>query len=578
MCGIIGYIGKNKAAPILLKGIKKLEYRGYDSVGMVTQGKYKFNIKKDIGEVEKVNKNHNFLSLKGNLGMAHTRWATHGGVKQINSHPHISQNKKIVAVHNGIIENYSELKKYLELNGYNFITQTDTEIIPNYIELQLKLGKEIPEIISNFLNDVEGTFAILFMIQGENKLYAIRRDSPLVFGKGNNENYIASDIYAFSENTNNIIFFDNNEWAVIDNDKYQFFNEFGKPLNKEAKKIISLDDEVELGFYKHFMIKEIMDEPRAVKRILNSLQNEQKENFNKIINLIKISKKIVFVAAGTSYNASLLGSYYLNKCNIETHAIIASEHEYLRFLDKNSLVIALSQSGETMDVIDALKISREKGAKIVSIVNVEHSTIQRMSDISINTLAGQEISVASTKSFVNQALVLLNIAKHFGFDTDFNDLAYNIQEIFKLIPKIKNISSNLTDKKDLYVLGKGVNYPVSREIALKIKEVCYIHAESLTGGELKHGTIALIEEDTTVITLVHEGDLVSNLKEVEARGANIISIGSEKESYIILSSNDEGQFPILSGVIGQLLTYFIALEKGLPIDKPRNLAKCVTVR
>ncbi len=579
MCGIIGYTGKEEAAGRLLNGIKRLEYRGYDSVGMATFDGNGFLIKKDVGDVNAVNKKLNFLELKGNIGMAHTRWATHGGVTQANAHPHVSKSKNVVAVHNGVIENYEELKQKLTVNGYNFVSETDTETIPHYIEEKLHVGKSVPEAIRAFLHDAQGTFAILLMVKGENKIYAIRRDSPLVLGIGANENFIASDIYAFSDKTNKAIFFENDEFAVVEGDKYVFFNKEGKEIDKEVKEFVWEETGEDKESYEHFMIKEIMEEPKVLKRLLLSLETDQKENFEKLIGLIKKAKKIVFVAAGTSYHATLLGVYYLHKCDVEAQTLIASEFEHFAMLDENSLVIAFSQSGETMDVIDALKYAKQKGAKIVSIVNVPYSTVQRMSDLSLNISAGQEVCVAATKSFVNQVGLLLKVAERFGLKSDLNELPKKIEELLKENEKIKKIAKEIFDKKDVYVIGRGLSYPVAREIALKIKEISYIHAEGMMGGELKHGTIALIEEGTPVISLVSNGDvaMLSNAKEAEARGARIIMIGSEKGD-VVLQADDDGTFGVLATIVGQLLTYYTALEKGLPIDKPRNLAKSVTVR
>src|SRR3989344_750963 len=458
MCGIYGYIGKRNAAPILLEGIKKLEYRGYDSVGMPTQSNNQFYIKKDIGAVQEVHKKVNFLDMPGTMGIVHTRWSTHGGVTKANAHPHLSCKGKVVVIHNGIIENYEELKKDLQNKGCKFISETDSEVISHYFEQKLASGKEISEVVKDFIREAKGTFAILMMIKGDDKIYAMRRDSPLVLGIGNGENYIASDIYAFSDKTDKAIFFDNDEYAVITPQRYQFFSN-----EKELKKEI-----------KQFVWEKTVE----------------KEIFTKLVSLIKNSHKVVFVASGTSYHATLIGCYYLHKQHVEAQTLIASEFEHFATIEKDTLVIAFSQSGETMDVIDALKYAKSKGAKIAAAVNVPYSTIQRMSDLSLNILAGQEICVAATKSFVNQVALLLRVAEQFGYDTDIKELPEKIEAVLSKASVIKAIAEKIYKHRDIYVIGRALGYPVAREIALKIKEVSYIHAEGMMGGELKHGTIA----------------------------------------------------------------------------------------
>jgi glucosamine--fructose-6-phosphate aminotransferase (isomerizing) len=578
MCGIYGYVGRESAAPILLEGIKKLEYRGYDSVGMGTLSEKGFSVKKERGSVDEVHRNVNFLDLHGNMGIVHTRWATHGGVTQANAHPHLSCGNKVLVVHNGIIENYLELKKELEQKGCRFVSETDSEVIPHYMERKMAEGREVTEAIVDFLHEAKGTFAVLLMVEGDDKIYALRRDSPLVLGIGKGEYYLASDIYPFSQLTNKAIFFDNDEWAIVDAQGYLFLDAHGNMLGKEIKEF-EWKEEKEDGKYEHFMIKEIMEEPKVVRRLLLSLEHEQRENFMKLVEMVRGAHKVAFVAAGTSYHATLLGAYFLHKCGIESQTIIASEFEHFAFLDEKSVVIAFSQSGETMDVIDALKYAQSKGAKIVGVVNVPYSTVQRMVDLSINILAGQEVCVAATKSFVNQVTLLMKLAEQFGFKSDVAELPEKIEQVLGQTGRIQEIAHSMKDQKDLYVIGRALGYPVAREIALKIKEISYIHAEGMMGGELKHGTIALIEEGTPVISLVVNGDtaMLSNTKEVEARGAKVVIIGTTHGDILVPTHND-GTFGVLAAVVGQLLTYYIAKEKGLPIDKPRNLAKSVTVR
>lgn len=580
MCGIIGIVGcKERLGKMLLKGIKRLEYRGYDSVGMATLDNGKIEVRKDVGEVDKVNERVKLEKMEGYLGMAHSRWATCGGVTDYNAHPHQSCDKNITIVHNGIIENYEELKNDLIKKGHKFRSETDSEVVVHYFEEKLK-SKDMKKSCIDFLNEVDGTFAILLIKKDENKIYALKRDSPLVLGLCKDKNILASDIYAFSDTTDKAIFFENNEFAIISGSRYEFFNYQGEKITKKIQVFKWEQEESEKKKFKHYMIKEIMEEPEVVKRLLFSLKTEQKDNFRKFVELIKSSKRIIFTAAGTSYHASLLGVYYLHKCGKEAQTLIASEFKHFANVDKDTLVIAITQSGETMDVIDALKYVNERGGKIASIVNVPYSSIQRMSKISLNILAGQEVCVAATKSFVNQVTLLLAIAKEFGFNINLDNMAERISQMLENEAEIKKIAKAIYKKNDMYVLGRGLSYPVAREVALKIKEISYIHAEGMMGGELKHGTIALIEKGTPVIALISnkDYDMLSNTKEVEARGAKIIKITNEFDGDIKIKTTNDGKFGVLATIFGQLLTYYIALERKLPIDKPRNLAKSVTVK
>jgi len=571
MCGIVGINSKNDFyVADAIKRLKRLEYRGYDSFGFY----YDKTLYKKIGYIKIPDTKDKTRKI-----ITHTRWATHGGVTDINAHPHQSCDKKVTLVHNGIIDNYLELKEQLEKKGHRFISQTDTEIAAHYFEEKLKT-KSMKEACSDFIREIKGEFALLVTIEGDSRIYALRRDSPLVLGVCDDKNILASDIYAFSDETNMAIFFENDEFCVVGDDYFQFYDKNGKELSKEVHTFKWTQEESKQEKYPHYMIKEIMEEPLVVKRLLTSLNTDQKDAFEKFISLMKKANKITFVAAGTSYHASLLGVYYLHRCNTDAQTIIASEFEHFIGVDKDTLVIAISQSGETMDVIEALKYAKKNNAKIVSIVNVPYSTVQRMSESSINIVAGQEICVAATKSFVNQAALMLTIAKEFGYKIDMDNLSEKIEAVLSMKEKIKSIANEIYDKHDLYVLGRGLSYPVAREIALKIKEISYIHAEGMMGGELKHGTIALIEDGTPVISLIGNNDnaMLSNTKEVEARGAKIISITNGTKGDIVIETSNDGKFGILAVIVGQLLTYYIALKKGLPIDKPRNLAKSVTVK
>lgn len=571
MCGIIGINSiENFKVTDAVKVLKRLEYRGYDSFGYY-DGKTLLN---QVGHI-KIPQTSDVTDRI----ILHTRWATHGGVTEVNAHPHQSTKKKVTIAHNGIIKNYEELRQMLKQKGHVFTSETDSETAAHYFEEALKT-KTIKQACVDFLKDIKGEFALVIMVEDDPNIYALRRDSPLVLGICNDKNILASDIYAFSDVTNKAIYFENNEFAIIGPKKYEFFDENANELDKKIIEFVWEQEESKLDKYEHYMIKEIMEEPKVVKRLLFSLETEQKNAFIKFVDLIRNARKVTFVAAGTSYHASLLGVYYLHKCGIEAQTIIASEFEHFIGVDENTLVIPVSQSGETMDVIEALKYARKNKAKIASIVNVPYSTIQRESIASLNILAGQEICVAATKSFVNQVTLMLAIAKEFGFGVDLNKLPEQISNVLDKKEELKKLAKNIYEHDHLYVLGRGLSYPVAREIALKIKEISYIHAEGMMGGELKHGTIALIEDGTPVIGLLSNGDydMRSNLKEVGARGANVITISNELKGDVMVQTSNDGKFGILATIVGQLLTYYVAYERNLPIDKPRNLAKSVTVK
>jgi glucosamine--fructose-6-phosphate aminotransferase (isomerizing) len=577
MCGIIGLTSKNSfKTDELLKSLKRLEYRGYDSFGLVTNTGF---LEKDIGEVRVVGSNNCTSAI------AHTRWATHGGVTKANAHPHSDCTGNLFIVHNGIIENYQSLKAKLAAAGHRFISETDSEVIAHYLEEKLK-AKSIQSAIVDFIKDAEGTFAVVILQKNENKLYAFKRDSPLVLGLMKESNMLASDIYAFSDRTNQAIFFEDDEFAEITPDSYIFYDRLGNELDKFVQTFTWKEEAMEKT-YDHYMLKEIHEIPDVAFRLINSLSTTQKDRFDKLVALIKKSQKVVFVAAGTSYHASLLGVYFLHKSGREAQTLIASEFKDYANIDEDTLVIPITQSGETMDLIDALKYARLKGAKIAAIVNVPYSTVQRMSNLSIEILAGQEICVAATKSFVNQVVLLLAIAKECGYSVDLEKLSENIKFVFQQEEKIKELAHSLAHSKDIYIIGRGLSYPVAREIALKLKEISYIHAEGMMAGELKHGTLALIDKDVPVISLINGNpDIISNTMEVNARGGRIIAITNQEnngiaemsDDLIKIDAKDDASFCILATIAGQLLTYYIAKEKQLPIDKPRNLAKSVTVK
>jgi glutamine---fructose-6-phosphate transaminase (isomerizing) len=582
MCGIIGIVqqGPFSVRENLLKTLKRLEYRGYDSVGFATKEGI---VKKQIGAIGKFTQNLE-RDYETNLGIAHTRWATHGGVTQLNAHPHFNNDPNIFAVHNGIIENSNEIKAKLQKKGVVFLSQTDSEIVPHFLDDQKKQGKSMQEAIQELMRRVEGTFALLIFEKDKDTIYAVKRDSPLALGLPENGYILGSDIYAFSDKTKKAIFFDDDEYAVITPMSYTFYDKDGNRKEKAIQEFEWTQTEEDKNEYKHYMLKEIKEQPAVAKRLLESFETTQRDKIEKFSNMIKEHKKVVFVASGTSYHAALIGCILLNKLGYQVRANIASEAETFVKFDSDTLVIAISQSGETMDVITPLKKAKAAGAKIAAILNVPYSTIQRLSDISLEVLAGQEVCVAATKSYTNQVIILLKIAEMLGYDgLELYHVPNRIEKtIYSNEDRVKELAQQLKDKRDIYVLGRAISYPMAREIALKLKEIPYIHAEGMMGGELKHGTLALIEEGTPVISLIPNNNaaMQSSTKEVEARGAYVIAITNQNiqngytELHVPQSSNAE--FAIYCCIIGHLLSYYIAKIKGLPVDTPRNLAKSCT--
>jgi len=578
MCGIVGIVSSKpfSVKSELLPRLKRLEYRGYDSVGFATS---KGEVKKGVGELDQ------FIARVGaetaKAAISHTRWATHGGVTEANAHPHFDEKKEVFIVHNGIIDNYEAMRKALEKKGRKFSTETDSEVIAHFFAEEFKSGKSWPDSAKKFMKEAEGTFAILLVRKGEDRIYALKRDSPLTLGIADGELILASDIYAFSDRTNKAIFFEDNEFAVIEPGKYGIFGADGKPVRTKVTEFKWARQDEGKHEYAHFMLKEIHEQPVAAERLIGSLQGEQAQKVEKLAEMMKAAERVVFTAAGTSYFATLLGVYFLNRQNVMAHTLIASEFENYVYVNEKTLVIAVSQSGETMDVVSALKYAKKRGAKIASIVNVPHSTVQRMSGISLEIMAGQEVCVAATKTFTNQVVALLYLASKFGFHADFESLPLQIEKtIANNEAKIRKLAAEMAGKNDVYVLGRGLSYPSAREFAHKLKEIAYVHAEGMMGGELKHGTLALIEDGTPVFSLIanHDPDMMSNTQEVRARGAKVMIVSTNEGADFLVPTTNKGVFSILAVVIGQLFAYYIALKRNLPIDKPRNLAKSVTVK
>ncbi len=582
MCGIIGYKGNRDVRDIVITGLKRLEYRGYDSWGIaeVTQGEIK--ILKRVGKIGEFNET-SVLPI-ANTGIGHTRWATHGEVSERNAHPQLSCNGNVAIVHNGIIENHVELKKRLEANGHNFKSDTDSEVIAHLIEEEMK-GKGFKDAFLSAINQLKGSFAVV-AVTSDGDIAGARMYSPLVVGLGDGEIFISSDVIAFLGYTNKAVYLDDGE-AVFYNGKPEFTDFSGNPIKKDFSLISEEYSETKKGSYPHYMLKEIEEQPQTIMNIANY----PKEKVEKAVEIINSAYGVFFVAAGSSYHAALAASYVFSKiAKKHINVVLASEFPYYKdFLTNRTLVIPISQSGETADVLEAIRTAKKKRAKILSLVNNTHSTLARMSDWVLEIMAGIEIGVAATKSFTNQlALLVLFAYASIGKEAEGRELlsrtSNSIREVVSEKEKVRKLANRIASVNNVYVIGRGSNYPIALEGALKIKEVSYIHAEGFSGGEIKHGTIALIDPGTPVVVLAPDDetkdDIISNAMELKSRGAFLIGLSGEEELFdIAISVSYLGEFtPIIETVILQYLAYYLAVSRGIDPDKPRNLAKSVTVK
>ena len=609
MCGIVGYIGNQKASPILINGLIRLEYRGYDSAGISTIEKDSLSVMKDKGRVKNLYQLKGINDLEGTIGIAHTRWATHGKPSKENAHPHLDNSKTFSVVHNGIIENYNELKKFLTDHWYTFYSQTDTEIIPNLIHYYYKNESgdlRFLQAVKNACSDLKGSFAIEVICKDyPDNMIVVRKDSPLVIGKGETENYISSDIPAILSFTRNFYLLNDLEFAVLTRDNVSFYDKDLNIIKKNTQTIEWNASSAEKDGYEDFMLKEIYEQPTAIRETIGSKLNEfskcEFEELKFTKEYLSTINKIYIVACGTAMHAGLVGKNAIEKlCQIPTEVDIASEFRYRHpLVDDKTLCIFISQSGETADTIAALKLSKENGAKTIAISNVIGSSITREADYSIYTHAGPEIAVASTKAYTSQVMLITLLAIYFAdildrntttvnqLKTDIMNLPKKIDETLKLSEVVKDFSKKVYQEKDIFFLGRGIDEAVAREGSLKLKEISYIHSESYPAGELKHGPIALIENGITVVGIMTDKNLVektiSNIQEVITRGAKTLVITNqnvdENMFNMTIKIPEVNPFisPILSVIPLQLFSYYISKEKGLDVDKPRNLAKSVTV-
>ena len=584
MCSIIGYYGKNLAAPILVKGLEKMEYRGYDSVGVATKSENEILVKKGTGRVIEVNKAIQLDSLPGMAGIGHTRWATHGQVNDKNAHPHPSNSGKIAIVHNGIIENFNELKEKLLSDGFEFKSETDTEVIANLIQQNFEKNHDIKQTIIETVSQLKGhyTFVVIFE---DGTLVGARFHEPLIVGVGKNSYYLSSDVLGFIEKTDDAIYVENENFVMINNLGLQICNFNGDEVKHQITKVSKEFADVYKGDYAHFTIKEISEQPDA---ILQAGNNDQIQQF---VDGIKRAKNLYITGSGTSYNAAEVAKYIMSKfAKIKIDTLIASELPFSPDdIEHDSTLVAISQSGESADVLEAVKIAKESNASVLSVVNHLNSSLSQESSLVMGLNCGPEIGVAATKSFTSQLTILYKITDKLCngcINPDWRKVSSIVSKILSNQSKIKEIAKDLKDVSDIYVLGRGIHLPIAKEAALKLKELSYIHAEGIAGGELKHGPLALMDSNVFVIIINPNdstyNDTLNSANEIKARGAKIIGISNKKSDvydyWVEIPEINESLYQIIEIIPIQLLAYYSALEKKTNPDYPRNLAKSVTVK
>ena len=584
MCSIIGYSGLESAAPILVKGLQKMEYRGYDSVGIATESGKKIILKKGVGKVVEVNNSIMLDTLPGNIGIGHTRWATHGKVTEKNAHPHSSNSGKIAIAHNGIIENFEELKSELQNKGYKFQSETDTEVIANLIQLNFDETMNIKQSIMKTISRLKGHYSFVVIFE-DGTLAAARFHEPLIVGVGKNSHYISSDVLGFIEKTDDAIYVDNEDFVIVDSSGIHIFDFDGASVKYQVTKVSKEFADVYKGDFAHYTLKEISEQPDT---ILRAVDNNQIKEF---VDNIKQAKNLYITGSGTSYNAAEITKYLMSKfAKIKINTLISSELPFSpNEIEPNSTLITISQSGESADVLEAVKIAKESNAKILSIVNLLNSSLSQQSSLAIGLNCGPEIGVAATKSFTSQLSILYKICDQLCngcINPDWEKVSSAISQILSNNSKIKEIAKSLKDVSDIYVLGRGIHLPIAKEAALKLKELTYIHAEGIPAGELKHGPLALMDSNVYVIIINPNdstyNDTLNSANQIKARGAKIIGISDKKSNvydyWIDIPSIDEALYPLIEIVPIQLLSYYSALEKKTDPDYPRNLAKSVTVK
>ncbi|WP_434306336.1 glutamine--fructose-6-phosphate transaminase (isomerizing) [Clostridium botulinum] len=607
MCGIVGYVGFRKASDVIVDGLSKLEYRGYDSAGIAVNDGKEIEVQKYKGRLNVLSENLENKPMEGTIGIGHTRWATHGVPSDVNSHPHLNMDETIAVVHNGIIENYMEIKEWLASEGVKFKSETDTEVIAHLVDHYYE--GDLLQAVFKAIKKLRGAYALGVVCKDNpEQLVAVRKDSPLIVGIGENENFIASDVPAILKYTRDVYFLDNGEVVTLEKDEIKIYNEKEEEITKEPFHVMWDVEAASKGGYDHFMIKEINEQPNGIKE---TLVRRLDENGKIKLDDIKLTKedldeinKVYIVACGTAYNAGITGRYAIERfAKIAVETDVASEFRYRNpFIDDKTLIIVVSQSGETADTLAVVREGKEKGARVLAITNVVGSSIAREADDVFYTWAGPEVAVASTKAYTTQLVALYMIALDMGIkrgtitEEFYNDIISELKLIPEKVQKIldqhddiKEIAKEIKDNEHAFYIGRGLDYNLSLEGSLKIKEISYMHAEAFAAGELKHGTIALIEENTPVVATMTQTDLfeksISNIKEVKSRGAHVIAITQEgnkeaeqvADKVIYIPRTNDILQSIIAVVPHQLLAYYVAILKDRDVDKPRNLAKSVTV-
>ncbi len=585
MCSIIGYLGADGAAPIMVNALGRMEYRGYDSVGIATKHNEEICLRKGVGRVQEVSQRMHMSQMKGIMGVGHTRWATHGAVNDTNAHPHMSSSGNIAIVHNGTIENYQSLRESLERSGYTFCSETDSEVIANLLQRHYDITKDAKASLLNTVSEINGHYAFIAMIS-DGSMVAAKHGEPLILGIAQDGLFLSSDVLGFIDHTDQAIYMESGTCVTIQDDNATLMDFGGRRIPRHITTVSKELVDIDKGEHIHHTIKEIEEQPQAVLRAGDSSAQEIK----KVSEIIKRTGGVYATGSGTSYNAALMGKHALARfAGTRMEVILSSEmYSEARVLKSGTVMLAISQSGESADVLEAATIAKKAGCVIVGLLNSANSSLARISDMIIHMDCGPEIGVAATKSFCAQYMVMLHIAQEIAEDTgiDVNHISGSISSVICNKDAIRNVAGHIKDTKDIYILGRGPHYPVAVESALKIKELTYIHAEGLAGGEMKHGPLALIDKDSFVMVMnpydSTYGDMLLGVREVKARGGRIIGVSDRNnpvyDHWISIPQGDEVSYSFAEVTVSQLLAYYTALARESDPDYPRNLAKSVTVR
>jgi len=586
MCGIIGCVSDADVIEVLLDGLKSMEYSGYDSAGFGVHDGNIIRVGKGVGRIDEIISNIDLRSFSGKIGLAHTRWATHGGVTPENAHPHLSCNGEVAVVHNGIIENYQAIKAKLESKGHVFRSTTDTEVIPHLIEEKLKVGRSHREALLDAVKELSGSYAFLVLFRDlRDRLYGVRKDAPLIIGLSERGNFLASDVLSFLKYTNKAVFLENLEVAEIKRNSYIIWSFEGKEVQRSVSTLLWESMTVSKKEFTHYTLKEIHEQRETIALALK----QDLERIDSFCLALQGADRIYIIGAGTSYHAGLVAKQlFLNLAKLPVEVILASEFEdYATLIDEGTLILAISQSGETADVLSAVNVAKKRGASVLSIVNTPSSTLARESEKTLHLNCGPEVGVAATKTFTAQLAVIYSLASRLSnLSIDLKRITEAVEEVFSVERQMAYLAQAFSTSKDCYFIGRGLNYPIALEGALKLKELAYVHAEGFPAGELKHGTLALISEGVPVIALNPSDKTyhatLNNVAEIKARGGRVIGISDVENSlydyYVKIPSVGRPFYPLVEVIPLQMFAYYSALERGQNPDYPRNLAKSVTVK